>query len=141
MTNYCLRYNDCVNNESSTCWDCNRNGSPERDVELTDNYVSPLDQANKLFEYLKGELPEGIDCFTPKLSSKEAFSVVWFIQEIIDCLPDHIEICQHCEELFDTNKEGYSLSEEYTLDGKPLPEEYRGHWCDSCVPQVDWEFP
>jgi len=130
MKNCTLDYNDCTNKKTH-CRKCTRSTDPGKG-ELTDHYVSPLDQVNKIYEFLHG--------FKPKLSYKKAFSVIYFLQEHIRCLPDHIEQCQDCLELFDADKEGFCLSNDYELDGKDLPEKYHGHWCDNCVPAVDFQM-
>ncbi|KKN08142.1 hypothetical protein LCGC14_1059540 [marine sediment metagenome] len=126
--------------DDSMCYDCQRNLKSEAETR-SDNYISQLDKINILYEYLKGEgMPTGVSCLMPKLKPKKAFSVIWFLQEILHCLPDNIEQCDDCKDLYDTDSEGHILDDQYDLDGKTLPKKYWGHWCDNCVPCVDFEI-
>lgn len=118
------------------CWNCSRNKN-HNETELSDNYISTIDKVAELYEYLSGgEMPDGVKCWQPKMSKTHAFDVIWFLQEITHCLPDHIERCQGCDDLYDTDCEGYYLDDQYELNGKELPKKYWGCWCDSCVPAV-----
>lgn len=132
-------YNCYGDYDSSMCYDCIYGDSDSK--EKKNNFVNYKDKMQVLYEYLLGEeLPESVHCKMPKLSHGQAFSVIWFLQEIMRCLPDNIEQCQSCKELFDTDSEGYHLDDQYELDGKELPKKYWGHWCDYCVPQIDFEL-
>ncbi len=136
-----LRHCDCWNGITNKweCADCTRNEEHGKGP-LADNYVSITDKFTELYDYLAGgKMPDGVKCFQPKMSRKHAFSVIWFLQEITGCLPDHIERCQGCNDLFDTDSEGYQLDDQYDLNGKTLPKKYWGNWCNNCVPCVDFE--
>ena len=127
--------------DTSMCYECKFNADSEAE-EKTNNFVSYKDKIEVLYQYLLGiKRPEGVICKMPKLSPNRAFTVIWFLQEIMHCLPDNIEQCQECKELFDADSEGHYLDDEYRLDGKTLPKKYWGHWCDGCVPNVDFEAP
>lgn len=140
MNECTLRTTDCYNADSTNCWYCKHAKEPAKD-ELENNYVSNVDRVIELYDYLsEGKVPEGVHVWRPKMSRKHAFSVIWFLQEIIHCLPDSIERCDNCDYLFDTNNSGYYLDDQYELKGKPLPKKYWGHWCDNCVPNVDFEL-
>ena len=133
-----LRRCDCYKKNTTACWHCSRNKEHEKG-ELSDEYVSELDQVIILYEYLAGgDMPDGVKCWQPKMSRKHAFTVIWFLQEIIHCLPDHIEQCDGCKDLFDTDYTGFCLDDQYDLDGKTLPKKYWGNWCDNCAPCVDF---
>lgn len=127
--------------ETFECEDCvyNIESTAEKKVN---KYISMKDKLNILYRYLKGEeLPDGVTCKTPKLDSKAAFSVIWFLQEIMHCLPENIERCDICGDLYDTDSEGYRLDDQWKLDGETLPKKYWGSFCsDSCAPQVDFEL-
>lgn len=134
-------YNCYGEHDHCLCYDCVYNSESE-EKEKQNRFVSYKDKFEVLYKFLLGiELPKGVTCNMPKLSCKKAFSVIWFLQEIMHCLPDNIEQCQDCKELYDTDSSGFHLDEEYTLDGKPLPKKYRGNWCDGCVPDVDFQIP
>ncbi len=133
-----MRSCDCYHEGEWGCSHCTRAEDPEKG-ELTDKYISIKDQVIKLYDYLsEGKVPEGVHVWRPKMSRKHAFSVIWFLQEIIHCLPDHIEQCDDCLELFDTDREGYYLDDQYKLGNRTLPKKYWGSWCDNCVPNVDF---
>lgn len=135
-----LRYCDCHKENTAACSYCSRS-KEHAEGKLSDEYVSYLDQTTKLYEYLVGgDMPDGVKCWQPKMSRKHAFSVIWFLQEIVDCLPDHIEQCKGCDDLFNTHSEGWCLDDQYELNGKTLPEKYWGHWCDNCAPDVDFQL-
>lgn len=127
--------------DHTLCYHCIHNAG-DTEFEKTGNmFKSRKDAIDVLYKYLKGEeLPEGVKCQMPKLDDITAFSVVWFLQEIMHCLPDSIEQCDGCKELFDANSEGHSLDDQYKLNGKTLPKKYWGHWCDGCVPNVDFKL-
>jgi hypothetical protein len=57
-----------------------------------------------------GELPEGMTMADqPDLSPAQAFSVIWYLQEHLRVLPDNIEMCAVCGELFDSHRDGQSV--------------------------------
>ncbi len=86
-------------------------------------------------------VPEGYRLSSlPKLTQKQAFTVIYVMQEYLHVIPDSFEACDGCGELFDSYSEGYYLDDEYKLNGKKLPKKFWGHWCDNCVPEVDFEF-
>jgi hypothetical protein len=61
-----------------------------------------LDVVERVFDMLIGkELPEGV-CLEhqPNLTEEEAFSVVWFLQEVSRVLPDTIDRCNYCGLLY-----------------------------------------
>ncbi len=76
------------------------------------------EKMNELVEMLTGgKLPEGVSLsHQPHLSRREAFSVIWFLQEITRVLPDNYEQCVWCEKLFDANREGYSIDATESID-------------------------
>lgn len=125
---------------SNSCYNCERNRKAEE--KKKDNFIDILGKVNELYEYLTDQgLPEGVTCEMPKLSGTAAFSVLWFLQEITCCLPDHIEQCQECEQLYDSDCEGYYLDDQYChrVNGRTIAKKYWGHYCDYCVPNIDFE--
>ena len=122
---------------SRKCWNCSRNET-HNNTELSDNYISIVDTVTVLYDYLAGkDMPAGVICWQPKMSREHAFDVIWFLQEQIHCLPDHIEKCDGCDDLYDTDCEGVHLDDQYELNGKTLPKKYWGMWCDNCIPCTD----
>ena len=142
-------YNCYGEYDDSLCYHCIHNAGDEQSEKTGNKFKSYRDAVDELFTYLKGEgLPEGVECKMPKLKPDLAFTVIWFLQEIMRCLPDNIEMCQGCKRLFDTDSEGYHLDKDYRLiddegneTDKPLPKKYWGHWCDGCVPNIEFSFP
>ena len=151
MVNCTRKMNDGVYNcygeyDRSLCYHCTFNAS-DKEFEKTGNmFKSQRDALNELFEFLKGEgLPEGTHCKMPKLKPDLAFTVIWFLQEHMHCLPDTIEMCQSCKCLYDSDSEGYYLCGDYRLmdsngelTDKPVPKKYWGNWCDGCVPEIEF---
>lgn len=63
----------------------------------------------EFYDFLQGNIPETISIgrgHRPKLSKKQAFSVIWYLQEHLRIIPDTIEQCWSCEELYDSNLGG-----------------------------------
>lgn len=58
-----------------------------------------------------------------KISPKKAFSIIYYLQEHFPLLPDHIEQCSNCGELYDSYSQGH-YSE---MTGKY-------YCCESCEP-------
>jgi len=72
----------------------------------------PIDVVRKLFNFLQGEVPEGLEIpqdHIPHLSEEHAWTVVWYIQGLYREIPDHIVRCDVCGRLFDTDDEGDCL--------------------------------
>jgi hypothetical protein len=68
-----------------------------------------LEWINEFYEFLKGDIPEGIKIgkhSNPKITPKKAFTIIWYLQEHLRILPDHIEKCSCCNDLYDTHSEG-----------------------------------
>jgi len=60
-----------------------------------------------------GELPDGMTMTDqPALTPHAAFSVIWYLQEHLRVLPDNIEMCAVCGELFDADCEGHSVADD-----------------------------
>lgn len=55
-----------------------------------------------------------------KLSKKKAFSIIYYLQEYFPLLPDHIEQCDVCGELYDSYSQGHHSD----LTGKFYCSEY-----------------
>lgn len=87
-----------------------------------------LQWMNEFYEFMQGENPSSISVKNLNLSQSEAFTIIWYLQEHFSILPDNIEKCDSCNELFDSNSEGYysedrgmhfcdcSANEEYYID-------------------------
>lgn len=134
-------YNCFGERDEGLCYDCIHNPGSQADKKQ-DKFVSQRDKVDELYKFLKGEkLPEGTQCKMPKLSASMAFNVIWFLQELSHVLPDNIEQCRACKVLFDADSEGFYLDDQYinTKTGKTLAKKYWGHWCDDCVPHIDFE--
>ncbi|MCG3207266.1 MAG: hypothetical protein FOGNACKC_00866 [Anaerolineae bacterium] len=64
-----------------------------------------------------GEVPEGMQMEDqPELSYKQAFSVIWYLQEHLRVLPDKFEMCDVCNTIFDNDSEGYIISDDSAED-------------------------
>jgi hypothetical protein len=84
-----------------------------------------LEWIKEFYEFMQGDMPEGISLGkggNPKLSKEKAFSIIWYLQEHFSILPDHIEKCSECGELYDSHSSGYHSE----LKGK--------FFCDGCFP-------
>lgn len=83
-----------------------------------------FEQVELLYQFLQGNQVGTIHCESmPHLSEDEAFSVIYYLQEGLEVLPDRIEQCLSCKTLIDDYCEGY-----YKEDV--------GHYCDNCAPEA-----
>jgi hypothetical protein len=123
------------------CYNCERNRNAEEKEK--DNFIDVLGKFNELYDYLRGiKLPEGLRPTEkmPKLSAKMAFSVIYILQEVTCCLPDYIEQCKGCLELYDSERGGCHLDDQCQVNGKKLAKKYWGNWCEACIPNIDYYF-
>lgn len=68
-----------------------------------------LEKVSELYEFLQGNAPDTVTinhAKQPKLSQRQAFAVIWFLQEHMRILPSNIERCISCSTLYDTHTEG-----------------------------------
>ena len=89
--------------------------------------LNDMERLEKFFSFLQGDVPPHVqmsDDTTPKLTPDQAWSVVWFLQEVYHALPAKFERCDRCGDLFDSYRGG-----DYDGEG-PLY-----HFCggDSCM--------
>lgn len=64
---------------------------------------------DEFYRFLQGDIPEGMSLSRhcqPKLTQKKAYAIIWYLQEHMRILPDHIERCDNCGELYDNHSEG-----------------------------------
>jgi len=68
-----------------------------------------LELVEEFYEFLQGKIPESIIStrgYSPKMTQKKAFTIIWYLQEHFSILPDSIERCDNCGGLYDANSEG-----------------------------------
>lgn len=70
-----------------------------------------------------------------QMDEDTAFSVIYYLQEVLEILPDNIEQCKVCKDLYDADDEGTCISE-YTEEeiGLHFDESEYGLYCDCCRP-------
>jgi hypothetical protein len=72
-----------------------------------DRYWTDLEWINEFYEFLQGVTPDGISVRAKvKLTQRKAFSIIWYLQEHFPLLPDHIERCDTCGQLYDSWSQG-----------------------------------
>jgi hypothetical protein len=60
-----------------------------------------------------GDLPKGmLMTAQPSLTPEQAYSIVWYLQEHLRIIPDHLEMCHVCHTIFDTYTSGYTISDD-----------------------------
>lgn len=83
-----------------------------------------LEWVNEFYQFLQGKsIPENITiakAHQPKMSNNKAMTIIWYLQEHFAVIPDNIEKCDVCKELFDADNEGIY----WEAKGK--------HFCESC---------
>lgn len=84
---------------------------------------SDLQWILEFYEFMQGEIPDGIGLGGTEmnLTQDQAFTIIWYLQEHFSILPDNIEKCSDCGELYDTNCSGEYME----IEGK--------HYCDGCI--------
>ena len=99
-----------------------------------------LELVKEFFEFLQGNdvLENWILKPRPKLTKKQAFSVIYVLQERLGIIPDKFEFCDECHELFDADygichvddKESLKNMKEigYRVTAKDIGKTF----CDSC---------
>jgi hypothetical protein len=60
--------------------------------------LSDVEWANKVYYFLLDDL---------KLSKRKAFQIIYYLQEHFPVIPDHIEQCSKCGELYDSWSQGH----------------------------------
>lgn len=59
-------------------------------------------------QFLQGHVPEGVSTRRfKKMNADQAFTVIWFLQEVCNLLPDHYEMCHNCQTIYDDWREGH----------------------------------
>lgn len=82
-----------------------------------------IEQAQELMNFLtEGRVPDGyiLTKHPPGMSPKQAFSVLYLLQERYGVISDSFELCSSCGYLFDSNPGGH------------MPETGAKSFCDNC---------
>ncbi|MCQ9638626.1 hypothetical protein MP478_04425 [Chryseobacterium sp. WG14] len=86
--------------------------------------LSDIEWVEEFYNFLQGKMPQSIELKTPPdLTTDQAFSIVWYLQEHFPLLPDNIEQCDNCKTLFDSFLEGH-----YSEEGNEIGH----HFCSAC---------
>ncbi len=66
-----------------------------------------VEWVEEFYQFLQGVVPKGIHyrrgC-VPKLSKKKAFAIIYYLQEHFPLIPDHMEVCWWCGDIFDSGE-------------------------------------
>lgn len=107
----------------------------QREVSLRKNNSnrdwSDMQWVEEFYEFLQGEIPENIhlaDESKLHLTSKQARTIVWYLQEHFCVFPDNIEMCDECCGLYDSDCAGVY----YEIEGK--------QYCEACEHCSDATF-
>lgn len=87
---------------------------------------SHLERTQELFAFLQGRIPEGYHIRRkkrPKLTADQAWTVIWYLGNQYWQVTDHVERCEVCGDLYDSNCEGDCLD----YGGAPY------HFCQNCI--------
>jgi len=90
------------------------------------------EQVQELYLFLQGKCPDDLTIKDmPQLSKKQAFSVIYFLQEQLNIIPDKYEQCDICGKIFDSQSEGFIIPTEEPKfkykDGDPI------FYCEYCL--------
>lgn len=79
------------------------------------------------------------------MEPKHAFDIIYYLQETMGILPDSWELCARCGNIFDSNREGSYVDEDFEIDWqgddllKPLPQYIGNHYCEWCIMEIEGE--
>lgn len=85
-----------------------------------------LEFVETLFAFLQGDVPDGIyleATEVPSLTAEQAWTTIWYLQNTYRQVPDRIERCEICGELYDAWSEGACLD----YGDSPY------HFCGNCM--------
>jgi len=80
--------------------------------------LSDIEWVKEFFDYLKEN---------EKLNPTKAFRIIYYLQEHFSILPDHIEKCDICGVLYDSDSEGHRSDKTNQF------------YCDECIEYCDDE--
>jgi len=89
---------------------------------------SDLEWVEEFYQFLQGVCPKSITIESdeqPKLSEKQAYNIIWYLQEHLPVFPDNICKCSICSELYNSHNAGWYSGK----TGK--------HYCDHCDTYTD----
>jgi hypothetical protein len=79
-----------------------------KDFELTEEEI--FEKTEEFYNFLQGEIPKSISIEKEndkiKLDKEKAFLIIWYLQEHYRIIPDNIEKCNECSELFNIHSQG-----------------------------------
>jgi hypothetical protein len=81
-------------------------------MKTEEKQIDPLEQTQEIFDFLQGKIPDGYKIprkKIPKLNAEQAWTVLWYLQNLYWQPTDSIERCDVCEQLYNTWAEGSCL--------------------------------
>ncbi len=87
--------------------------------------ATDLERTEELFAFLQGVVPDGYqipDTKVPQLNEEQAWTVIWYLGNLYWRVTDHVERCDVCGDLYDSESEGTC----FDSGGPPY------HFCDAC---------
>ena len=94
-----------------------------------------LERSEELYAFLQGNIPEGYkipDGEIPRLDAEQAWTVIWYLGNLYWQVTDHVERCESCGELYNTEEGGEYREPDEAPVGAPS-----GHRCDNCRHEFD----
>lgn len=98
-----------------------------------------IEQVEQFYNWLQGiSCPKELITDTKlNLTDDQAFSIIYYLQEIFEVIPDKFEKCKDCGCLYDSEAEGTSIDKDSTWENEAGEEEHfdksqYGLYCDNC---------
>ncbi len=94
-----------------------------------------LERTRALFEFLQGSAPRGYSVPVgemPRLTSDQAWTVVWYLGNQYWRVPDFIQRCDRCGDLYNSECDGGFREPGDVGEGVPS-----GFRCDSCIHEFE----
>lgn len=101
-------------------------------------------QVQDLYNFLQGEKNHKLLLRkNPKLSKNGSFSIIYYLQEVMNIIPDSFEVCDRCGDIFDCSNEGDCLPDNFEefinidLTNANFTKKDAGKkYCDSCFDEI-----
>ena len=94
---------------------------------------SDLEWIQEFHDFLQGEIPDKIHCTPLNLTPEQSSLIIRYLQEHFSVLPDNIEMCDNCKQMYDSYSEGcyYEIEGKFYCGG--CEDSSEAVYCDYCM--------
>lgn len=94
-----------------------------------------LRKVEELYRFLQGHAPDGYSVdenHIPNLDDGRAWTVIWYLGNLYWKIPDTVEKCDSCGDLYHSDAQGVFKEEGEVAKGSPY-----GFRCDDCAHEFE----